>query len=213
MDKDHAFTLIELLIVVAIIGILAAIAIPNFLEAQVRAKAARAIADMNSLNTAIEAYHVDNDEYPIDGRVSGDGSPIWYLPNAITTPIAYITNNQITDPFRDDIEAESSRLLDVPDGAAYTAADYRRYRYRNMKYTYEVNFGLPEWVSPYESVFGKWALNSSGPDRIFGPTYTVDRGGVPVGIINVIYDASNGTISDGDIVRTQRFPAGNLYAE
>jgi prepilin-type N-terminal cleavage/methylation domain-containing protein len=51
-----AFTLIELLIVVAIIAILAAIAVPNFLEAQVRAKVSRAKADIRSLATALESY-------------------------------------------------------------------------------------------------------------------------------------------------------------
>ena len=59
-----AFTLIELLIVVAIIGILAAIAVPNFLNAQVRAKVANTQADQRSLATAIESYRLDNNMYP-----------------------------------------------------------------------------------------------------------------------------------------------------
>ncbi len=60
----RAFTLIELLIVVAIIAILAAVAVPNFLEAQVRAKIARVKTDMRTLGTALESYRVDNTGYP-----------------------------------------------------------------------------------------------------------------------------------------------------
>ncbi len=62
--KLKAFTLIELLIVVAIIAILAAIAVPNFLEAQVRSKIARVKSDHRTLVTAIESYRVDNPAYP-----------------------------------------------------------------------------------------------------------------------------------------------------
>ena|ERR1700675_4542689 len=66
MNKnDKGFTLIELLIVVAIIGIIAAIAIPNLLNAIDRGKQKRTMADMRSVGTAVESYAVDNNVYPV----------------------------------------------------------------------------------------------------------------------------------------------------
>jgi type II secretion system protein G len=64
MRNQKGFTLIELLIVVAIIGIIAAIAIPNLLNAIDRGKQKRTMADMRSIGTAIESYAVDNNFYP-----------------------------------------------------------------------------------------------------------------------------------------------------
>ena len=58
--SKQGFTLIELLIVVAIIGIIAAIAIPNLLNAIQRGKQKRTMADMRSIGTAVESYQVDN---------------------------------------------------------------------------------------------------------------------------------------------------------
>ena len=63
--NSKGFTLIELLIVVAIIGIIAAIAIPNLLNAIDRGKQKRSMADLRSIGTASEAYAVDNNFYPI----------------------------------------------------------------------------------------------------------------------------------------------------
>jgi general secretion pathway protein G len=64
LKKDRGFTLIELLIVVAIIGIIAAIAITNLLNAIDRGKQKRTMADMRSIGTAIEQYAVDFNKYP-----------------------------------------------------------------------------------------------------------------------------------------------------
>ena len=62
--NSKGFTLIELLIVVAIIGIIAAIAIPNLLNAIDRGKQKRTMADLRSMGTANETYSIDNSFYP-----------------------------------------------------------------------------------------------------------------------------------------------------
>jgi type II secretion system protein G len=64
MKRQKGFTLIELLIVVAIIGIIAAIAIPNLLNAINRGRQKRTMSDIRSIATAMEAYSVDFNFYP-----------------------------------------------------------------------------------------------------------------------------------------------------
>jgi prepilin-type N-terminal cleavage/methylation domain-containing protein len=61
--NEKGFTLIELMIVIAIIGILAAIAIPQFSAYRMRSFNAAAVADIRNAATAQEAYFVDNSVY------------------------------------------------------------------------------------------------------------------------------------------------------
>jgi type IV pilus assembly protein PilA len=58
------FTLIELLIVVAIIGILAAIAIPQFAAYRAKAYNSAATSDLKNAKTSLESYFADNQVYP-----------------------------------------------------------------------------------------------------------------------------------------------------
>ena len=200
-----AFTLIELLIVVAIIAILAAIAVPNFLEAQTRAKVSRCMSDMRSLVTAIESYAVDHSSYapygrvtqggivePISLAVSGKTSPDLtecFAP-VISTPIAYVTAVP-KDPF---MKASSTGVPLDESGKELV----EQYNYINMK----MHLSLPGALSgpPAQEVLektGDWRLIACGPD--------CDRG-YDCKFKNLIYDPTNGTVSDGDIVRTQRNP-------
>lgn len=64
LKQKKGFTLIELLIVIAIIGLLATLAIISLTTAQRKARDTKRIADMKSIQTAVELYFSDNSAYP-----------------------------------------------------------------------------------------------------------------------------------------------------
>src|SRR3989337_308221 len=101
--KPRGFTLIELLIVVAIIGILAAIAVPNFLNAQTRARVARVMGDLKAVGNALEMYAADHNSFPwpIGNGQGHSGYSVYveYL-HELTTPVPYIVNVALTDIFK-----------------------------------------------------------------------------------------------------------------
>ena len=81
MKQRKGFTLIELMIVIAIIIILAAIAIPNYLRMTDRARRSRVAGDFASIATALEAYSVDWGQYP-EATAFGNGAAEAFGKNA-----------------------------------------------------------------------------------------------------------------------------------
>ncbi len=202
--KARAFTLIELLVVVAIIAILAAIAVPNFLEAQTRAKVSRIKAEMRGHATALEAYRVDNNRYPMPDDVQGGSltssdTPRTFFetkyPVRITTPIAYLTS--LADDFFRNLDETSETYLPYHYATRYyaeqfaTEAGTEEFDALHFAHRGNVNKGV------------QWYFLGHGPDSDHdaGPS----GGGAPglpghiTGDGVMEYDPTNGTVSNGDI--------------
>jgi len=93
-NRHHAgFSLLELMMVIAIIGTLAAIAIPNYLEYREKARIAAAVSDIRAIETKIANFTLDNGRLPaslaeigLGGFLDPWGNPYRYLPVAGTPP-------------------------------------------------------------------------------------------------------------------------------
>lgn len=171
--RRAAFTLIELLIVVAIIAILAAIATVNFLEAQTRSKVARVRTDVRTLQTALEAYRTDNSAYP-HAAIGDLQLDLPLVP--LTTPVAYITTVP-RDPFGPAPFDFAPQL--VLHG--YNYKDRASTSINMPAETYGDVWRVPELAHKH------YMIHSCGPNLVWDVTPYVE------------YDPTNGTTSMGDI--------------
>jgi prepilin-type N-terminal cleavage/methylation domain-containing protein len=84
VNSSHSgFTLVEIMIVVAIIGLLAAIAIPNFAKARMRAQQNTCIANLKAIDSAVQQWALEYRKVATDSYSLSDGTLLDFLKGSI----------------------------------------------------------------------------------------------------------------------------------
>jgi type IV pilus assembly protein PilA len=82
MKTKKSFTLVELMVVIAIIGILAAVVVVNMNNIRAKARDAERVSSMSTITSALQAYYADNHKYPL--QITGAGDIVGQFPESGT---------------------------------------------------------------------------------------------------------------------------------
>jgi len=204
--KRRAFTLIELLIVVAIIGILAAIAVPNLMNAQMRAKVSRALSDMKSMATAQEMYKSDNGKY----------APCASIPDRmilplrcqrvfrLTTPLAYLTSLPSNIfPMATKPLADTTDTFDYYSNRCYGGMEAESYRETNGWENSPIGVYFRQCFGPFNLWFCSRGPTGQGNDENGDSLILHMPKNKDPRLTPMAYDATNGLVSYGYILHVQ----------
>ncbi|GLI55842.1 hypothetical protein PM10SUCC1_13560 [Propionigenium maris DSM 9537] len=168
-----AFTLIELMVVISIISILAAISLPRFTDITDDARVAQVQGNLLNLRTSIEMFHVKNEEYPVYGEVqpassnsSGDISSDGSLSEAFTA--FYSKNSMPETPASEEASATNQVVKERDDSGGWLYIEESGLIYANLKNgNYTGNEGNEIWN---EAKFSEEDEDGSGGDNGGGST-------------------------------------------
>jgi len=217
-EQRRGFTLIELLIVVAIIAILAMIAVPNFLEAQTRAKISRTRTDLRTLGVAEEAYFVDWNSYTIGCGAPENNIDGWAQ---LTTPVAYTTS------LPRDVFGQAGKHVTnwvrLPDfyelGTGAVGVGSSGKKLSNPGKGYPSNTWQMSGYGPDHFDQTERAPNLPGNHRYdwneASYPWVDTPGNDPVAVseaLDLLYDPTNGTVSSGNLLRLGGMkPGGQVF--
>lgn len=200
-------SVMEMLICLALVAMLAAIAVPNFMLAQTSTNIAQAKQDLKSLKVGLEAYKVDVGAYPwqiglptclADGPYAGINQPTL---ERLTTPVSYLGG---ATPFYDPFVATAIYSGNTFDTVAPLTTSIRQqvyfYNARNLRDTSAWGQSMPHDVDPYW-----YFLESAGPDLHRHWPFSAlngmetDTAANRISLLLTIYDSTNGSVSRGSI--------------